>query len=67
MDAPWFYTLHSINATFAVNHVTKPLTKFYMKFSKLLSTLVDTIGPLCDNSDAVVDPYTELQAIILHR
>jgi hypothetical protein len=67
LDAPWFYTLHSINATFAVNHVTKPLTKFYCAVSKLLSTLVNTIRPLCDNPDAVVDPYTELQAIMLLR
>jgi hypothetical protein len=57
----------SINTTFAVSRVTKPLTKFYWALSKLPSTWVDidTIGPLCDNPSATDDPYAELQHIVL--
>jgi hypothetical protein len=55
----------SIYAAFAVSRVTKPLTKFYWALSKQPSTLVDTIGPLCDNPSAVTDPYAKLQRIAL--
>jgi hypothetical protein len=63
-DAPqaWF---RSINTTFAVSHVTKPLTKFYWTLSKLLLTLVDTIGPLFDDASTTANPYTELHCIVL--
>jgi hypothetical protein len=59
----WF---HSINATFAISRVMKPLTKFHWVLSKLPSTLVDTIGPLCHNPSVVDDPYAKLQRIVLH-
>jgi hypothetical protein len=39
----WF---RSINATFAVSRITKPITKFHWALSELPATLVDTIGPL---------------------
>jgi hypothetical protein len=55
----------SIYAAFAVSGVTKPLTKFYWVLSKQPSTLVYTIGPLCDNHSAVIDPYAKLQRIAL--
>jgi hypothetical protein len=54
-----------INATFAVSRVRKPLTKFYWALSKLPATLVDTIGPLCDDPSTAEDPYAELQRIVL--
>jgi hypothetical protein len=62
-DAPqaWF---RSINTT-PVSHVTKPLTKFYWTLSKLLSTLVDTIGPLFDDASTTANPYTKLHCIVL--
>jgi hypothetical protein len=64
-DAPreWF---RSINATFTVNHVTKSLTKFYWTISKQQAMLVDTIVPLCDNPNAVANPYAEFQNTVLH-
>jgi hypothetical protein len=46
---PWFRSIH---ATFAVSCVTKPITKFYSGIPELPSTLVDTIGPLCDDPSA---------------
>jgi hypothetical protein len=48
-DAPmnWF---HSINTTFAISRITKPITKFHWALSKLPATLVDTIGPLSPNA-----------------
>ncbi len=59
----WF---RSINSTFAVSHVTKPITKFHWALSKLPTTLVDTIGPLCDDPGSVEDLYKKLQRIVLH-
>jgi hypothetical protein len=58
----WF---RSINATFAVSRVMKPLTEFHWALSKLQATLVDTIGPLCHNLSIVNDPYDELQRTLL--
>ncbi len=64
IDAPqaWF---HSINATFTVSRIKKPLTKFYWALSKQLSTLVDNIGTLCDHASTATNPYTKLQRIVL--
>jgi hypothetical protein len=47
-EAPmdWFC---SINATYAVSHVTTLITKFHWSLSKLPATLVDTIVPLWDD------------------
>ncbi len=39
----WFF---SINAMFAASKITASLTKFNFALSKLLFSLIDTIGPL---------------------
>jgi hypothetical protein len=64
MNAPqaWF---HSINATFTVSRIKKPLTKFYLALSKQLSTLVDNIGTFCDHAITATNPYIKLQRIVL--
>jgi hypothetical protein len=51
------------SATFAISPVTKPLTKLNWALSKLPSTLLDTIGPLCDDPSIVDSLYVELQSI----
>ncbi len=64
-DAPQAWVCSINVATFAFSRIMKPLTKFYWALSKLLSTLVDIISPLCDDPSTADDPYAELQHIVL--
>jgi hypothetical protein len=63
-DSPqaWFC---SIDATFAASSITKKLTKFNWALTKLPFSLIDSIGPLCKRPATYLDPYQELQGILL--
>jgi len=58
----WF---RNINSTFAASRVTRSATKFHWAVSKLPVSLMDTIGHICDNPSVYLDPYQELQNILL--
>jgi hypothetical protein len=64
-DSPraWFCC---INAMFAASRITVSLTKFNWALSKLLFSLIDSIGPLCKHPSSYRDPYQELKDILLH-
>jgi hypothetical protein len=49
----WFC---SIDTTFAASRVTKSLTKFNWPLSKLLFSLIDSIGPLCKRPATYANP-----------
>ncbi len=54
-----------MDVNFASSRVTRSITKFHWALLKLPFALIDSIGPLCRNPTAYVDPYQELQDILL--
>jgi len=63
-DSPqcWFTNLDS---QFATANITQSITKFHWAVSKLPALLLDTIGALCNDPATIVNPYGELQIILL--
>jgi hypothetical protein len=50
---------------FAASKITMSLTKFNWALSKLLFSLINSIGPLCKRPSTYRDLYQELQDILL--